>query len=161
MSAFDPPRAALRAIVAIALAEDIGIMGDITSLACVPDGAVGTGAFVAREPGVLAGTAAATEVFRQVDPRVEVAWHAGDGAGPGNLDSLGVIACVASNLDEAKIRHNLADVIAKLIRENNGADLALERVVQHAYWVPEQDCPQRIRADGYWETLLDDVERLI
>ena len=76
---FDPPISAGREAVARALAEDLGVLGDLTSTALLPSDAVGTGHFVARVPGVLAGTAVATEVFAQLDRAVTVTWAAGDG----------------------------------------------------------------------------------
>ena len=78
-SDFDAPAHAVRDAVARALAEDLGPLGDLTSLALVPAGASGAGEFVARVPGVLAGTAAATEVYAQLDRDVEVRWLAADG----------------------------------------------------------------------------------
>lgn len=80
MNEFDPPYGEVRAVVARALAEDLGVLGDITSLAVVEPDAHGTGRVVARAPGVLAGTAAATEAFRAVDPAIGVRWLAHDGA---------------------------------------------------------------------------------
>jgi nicotinate-nucleotide pyrophosphorylase (carboxylating) len=76
---FDPPVSAVREAVARALAEDLGVLGDLTSTALVPADAAGTGYFVARRPGVLAGTATALEVFAQLDPAVTVTWVAADG----------------------------------------------------------------------------------
>jgi len=76
---FDPPVTAVREAVARALAEDLGVLGDLTSTALVPAGVAGTGHFVARVAGFLAGTAAATEVFAQLDPAVTVTWAAQDG----------------------------------------------------------------------------------
>ena len=76
---FDPPVSAVREAVARALAEDLGVLGDLTSTALIPAGAAGTGHFVARRPGVLAGTAPAAEVFAQLDPAVTVTWSAADG----------------------------------------------------------------------------------
>jgi nicotinate-nucleotide pyrophosphorylase (carboxylating) len=76
---FDPPVSAVREAVARALAEDLGVLGDLTSTALIPSDAVGTAHFVARKAGVLAGTAAATEVFAHLDPAVTVTWSAGDG----------------------------------------------------------------------------------
>src|SRR5688572_4433330 len=76
---FDPPVSAVREAVARALAEDLGVLGDLTSTALIPADAVGTGHFVARVPGVLAGTATAGEVFAQLDPVVTVEWAAADG----------------------------------------------------------------------------------
>jgi nicotinate-nucleotide pyrophosphorylase (carboxylating) len=76
---FDPPVSAVREAVARALAEDLGVLGDLTSTALIPSDAVGTGHFVARVDGVLAGTTVATEVFAQLDPSVTVSWLAADG----------------------------------------------------------------------------------
>ncbi len=69
----------VREVVARALAEDLGPLGDLTA-ALVPESATATVAVVARQSGVLAGTACATEVFAQLDERVAVAWNVGDGA---------------------------------------------------------------------------------
>ena len=72
MTAFDPPRAVVRRLVEDALAEDLGILGDITSLACVDEDQHAEAVFVARDDGVLAGTALATETFRQLDEQIDV-----------------------------------------------------------------------------------------
>lgn len=76
---FDPPVSGIREAVARALAEDLGVLGDLTSTALIPADATGTGHFLARVAGVLAGTATATEVFAQLDPAVTVTWVAADG----------------------------------------------------------------------------------
>jgi len=78
MSSAHPPRAAVREAVARALAEDIGALGDLTA-SLIPVHQRATGAIVAREEGVLAGCAAATEVFNQVDQSLVVRWQADDG----------------------------------------------------------------------------------
>ncbi len=77
MSSFDPPAESVRAVVKLALAEDLGQLGDITS-ALVPSGDV-TARLVARADGCLAGRACVTEVFRQVDPAIILKWNASDG----------------------------------------------------------------------------------
>lgn len=79
MTSFDPPVPALRDLVARALAEDLGVLGDITSIACVGEDQTAVAAFVAREEGVLAGSAAVAEVFRQIDDLVAVEWRVRDG----------------------------------------------------------------------------------
>jgi nicotinate-nucleotide pyrophosphorylase (carboxylating) len=79
VSDFDPPMTAVRPVVRAALAEDLGTLGDLTSLAVVPEDARGGGRIVARRAGVIAGTAAATEVFRQVDRSVALRWPVVDG----------------------------------------------------------------------------------
>ncbi|MFA5884541.1 MAG: carboxylating nicotinate-nucleotide diphosphorylase [Acidimicrobiia bacterium] len=75
---FDPPRHMVTEAVARAVAEDLGPLGDI-SAALLPDDAVTIADFVPRAPGVLAGTACATEAYAQLDGRVRVTWSASDG----------------------------------------------------------------------------------
>ncbi len=79
MADFDPPPLALQELVRRALIEDFGTLGDLTSLATIPEAAIARGEIVARAPGVLAGCAAAAEVFRQVDGGVVVEWRTSDG----------------------------------------------------------------------------------
>jgi nicotinate-nucleotide pyrophosphorylase (carboxylating) len=74
----DPPVTAVREVVARALAEDLGVFGDVTA-GLVPPAAMVTAALVARAPGVLAGRLAATEAFAAVDPAIGVRWAAADG----------------------------------------------------------------------------------
>lgn len=69
----------LQRVIRTALAEDLGLVGDLTSQVTVPADATGTAYVVAREPGVLAGMAVAHETFAQVDPTVDVDWQICDG----------------------------------------------------------------------------------
>ena len=94
-SDFDPPIAGLRTLVARALEEDFGLLGDLTSIATIPDDATADAAIVARRYGVLAGTAAATEVFRQTDPSLTLQWHAADGD---IVENDRVLAAITGNL---------------------------------------------------------------
>jgi nicotinate-nucleotide pyrophosphorylase (carboxylating) len=91
MTAFDPPAPVVRRLVEDALAEDLGVLGDITSLACVDDERA-EAAFVARADGVLAGTALATETFRLLDDRVDVQWNLHDGDSLEAGAHIGVVA---------------------------------------------------------------------
>jgi nicotinate-nucleotide pyrophosphorylase (carboxylating) len=61
-----------------ALAEDLGT-GDITSECFIPADHRSSARIIAKEHGVLAGTDAAREVFRQVDPATEVGVLKSDG----------------------------------------------------------------------------------
>ena len=65
--------------VARALAEDLGLAGDITSAACLPADRTARLAMVARQPGRVAGLALAIEAFRQVDPAIRVKARVVDG----------------------------------------------------------------------------------
>ena len=64
--------------VEAALREDLG-SGDVTA-ALVPAAQRVRGSVVAREEAVLCGRAWVDETFRQLDPRVQLTWHAIDGA---------------------------------------------------------------------------------
>ena len=75
----DPPVTAVRDAVARALREDLEPLGDVTS-ALLPSDLVGSARVVARDEGVLAGTACASETFAQVDERITVEWAESDGA---------------------------------------------------------------------------------
>jgi nicotinate-nucleotide pyrophosphorylase (carboxylating) len=59
------------------LAEDVG-SGDITA-ALIPAERQASATILTRESAILCGTAWADEVFRQVDPAIEVEWLARDG----------------------------------------------------------------------------------
>jgi nicotinate-nucleotide pyrophosphorylase (carboxylating) len=85
MSDFDPPMSVVGEVVAAALAEDIGLLGDLTTTACIREDQTTTALFVARDDGVLAGTALVEETFRQIDDTAEVEWnlHDGDAVEPG------------------------------------------------------------------------------
>ena len=64
--------------IAAALKEDIG-QGDITTDFFVPETLHATGRIIAREKAIVAGAAAAADVFRQVDPSIEVRIIRADG----------------------------------------------------------------------------------
>jgi nicotinate-nucleotide pyrophosphorylase (carboxylating) len=68
----------LAELVASALAEDLGPLGDITA-ALLPSKATAEAFLVPRTAGVLAGCPAAREAFAQVDRTLGVAWSAWDG----------------------------------------------------------------------------------
>ena len=72
------PPAEIERVVRSALEEDLG-WGDVTTDSLVDPTLRASGRIVAREPGVLAGIAVAAEVFRQVDPSVEIGFEKADG----------------------------------------------------------------------------------
>ncbi|MCH2113101.1 MAG: carboxylating nicotinate-nucleotide diphosphorylase [Planctomycetes bacterium] len=73
-----PCASKLRSIVDAALIEDC-VDRDVTTLAVVPAEAVAKASIIARDEGVLAGTAVAEMVFRQCDSTLESTWLAEDG----------------------------------------------------------------------------------
>lgn len=75
-----PEAAACERLVRLALDEDLGAAGDLTSQALIPPDMPGQAAFVARAAGRLAGLAAARMVFHLVDARVAFTDDLADGA---------------------------------------------------------------------------------
>ncbi len=69
----------LEPLVRMALLEDLGRAGDITTDAVVPADVRAEGALVARQPGVIAGLELARLAFSLIDPRVELTEVRGDG----------------------------------------------------------------------------------
>lgn len=65
------PRSALQRVVSVALEEDLG-RGDATTDACVERTRAGRASMRARERLVWCGADAVVEVFRQIDPGIEV-----------------------------------------------------------------------------------------
>lgn len=74
----EPPANAVRAAVERALAEDVLPLGDI-SAALIDPRRPANAVLAVRAEGRIAGTACATETFRQVDPGLTVTWLATDG----------------------------------------------------------------------------------
>ena len=69
----------LENFIRLALDEDIR-SGDITSLACIPEGSRSKAKLLVKEEGVLAGVAFAEMVFKWVDPTIKFEPHLADGA---------------------------------------------------------------------------------
>jgi nicotinate-nucleotide pyrophosphorylase (carboxylating) len=67
-------------LIDLALDEDLGSAGDVTTRALVPSGAKGRAELWAKEPMVLSGLVAFVRTFERVDPRVKVKVLKGDGA---------------------------------------------------------------------------------
>lgn len=82
-----------------------------------------------------------------VIPENEVAWHAGDGNGPGNRKSIGVEICESG--DRAKTLDNAARLVAKLMEKHN-----IYKIVQHNHW-SGKDCPRILRNPSYIHNYMD------
>ncbi|HXG12306.1 MAG TPA: carboxylating nicotinate-nucleotide diphosphorylase [Gemmataceae bacterium] len=81
MNRFTPAEtAACQRLIELALEEDLGTGGDLTSQAVIPEPLEGAAVIVARSPGVLAGLPAAELVFRAIDPRVRFLPRMADGS---------------------------------------------------------------------------------
>ncbi|WP_423068674.1 carboxylating nicotinate-nucleotide diphosphorylase [Devosia sp. CN2-171] len=92
------PPALVEDAVRRALAEDLGLAGDLTSQATIPVAAVATATLSAREPGIIAGLPLALEVFRQLGGGVDVNPQVDDGALVGKGDIVAVVSGDARQL---------------------------------------------------------------
>ncbi|SEF83246.1 carboxylating nicotinate-nucleotide diphosphorylase [Algoriphagus boritolerans] len=68
----------LQKFIQSALLEDIG-PGDYSSLASIPEGKTGRAQLLIKDEGILAGVELAGEIFKSVDPRLEVQFFKKDG----------------------------------------------------------------------------------
>lgn len=73
------PDLLIEPVVRMALAEDLGRAGDVTAMACIPEGARMKAAFVARQPGVLAGIACVRLGVLAMDPAAKITLNLNDG----------------------------------------------------------------------------------
>jgi nicotinate-nucleotide pyrophosphorylase (carboxylating) len=73
------PDIMIEPIVRMALAEDLGRAGDVTALACIPEGARMRALVGARKPGVLAGMACMRLAVHAMDPKASVQIRINDG----------------------------------------------------------------------------------
>ena len=119
--------AAVREIVARALAEDLAGYGDITGRAFA--GAPARARLEARQDGVLSGSAAVVETARQVDPRLEVvlarsdgdAFAAGDRLAELAGDAAAILAVERTALNFVSRLSGVATLTAAFVAETAGS----------------------------------------
>jgi nicotinate-nucleotide pyrophosphorylase (carboxylating) len=92
------PPALIEDAIRRALAEDLGLAGDLTSQATIPADAVATATLSAREAGVIAGLPLAREVFRQLGDGVSIDPQVADGAVVTKGDIVAVVSGNARQL---------------------------------------------------------------
>jgi len=73
------PEVLIEPVVRLALAEDLGRAGDVTAMACIPEGARMKAAFAVRKPGVLAGIDCVRLAVLAMDPKASIDLRLRDG----------------------------------------------------------------------------------
>ncbi|MFN0051168.1 MAG: carboxylating nicotinate-nucleotide diphosphorylase [Planctomycetales bacterium] len=91
----DAETLAAAALIELALREDLGDAGDLTTQALIGESETGRVSIVARETGVLAGLPIAKQVLTAFDPQLTLTIFQSDGA---HLERGLVVAQVAGNL---------------------------------------------------------------
>ncbi|WP_139247293.1 carboxylating nicotinate-nucleotide diphosphorylase [Hyphomicrobium sp. NDB2Meth4] len=94
MAGLHLPSSVVDKAVAEALAEDLGLGGDVTTVSTVPHGTRASGVIAARKAGVVSGVQLAEAAFKTLDPFTEFEVVVGDG---GKVEAGGVIARVSGD----------------------------------------------------------------
>ncbi|MFC4025152.1 N-acetylmuramoyl-L-alanine amidase [Oceanobacillus longus] len=68
-------------------------------------------------------------------------WHAGDGRGDGNMNSIGIEICVNRDGDFKKAVENAAELVKKIMKDEG---IPQTNVVQHHRW-SSKNCPTNLR----------------
>lgn len=92
------PRLVIEPAVRAALLEDLGRAGDVTTDSIIGPDAHATVRLVAREPGVVAGTACAVLAWQLLDPAIDVAIHLPDGSRVDRGSVIGTVSGPARGL---------------------------------------------------------------
>lgn len=74
-------------------------------------------------------------------PHTVRCWHAGDGTGSGNFNSIGIEICVNSDGNFKKAVKNAAELVKKIMKDEG---IPLSKVVQHNHW-SGKNCPTNLR----------------
>lgn len=82
---------------------------------------------------------------RQHLPLDEVGWHAGDGRGPGNYQSIGIEICENSDGDRAQAERHAASLAALLIASLPSLGGSVDCLRQHYDWTGK-NCPHLLRS---------------
>lgn len=115
-------------VIAQALAEDAGDLGDITTKATMAPNATATGVFLAKATGCLSGIEVANRVFRTVDSSLVLDWTKKDGDHVKTGERFGTVSGDAGAILTAeRIALNLmqrmsgiATLTAQMVREIDG-----------------------------------------
>lgn len=90
-------------------------------------------------------------------PDNETAWHAGDGSGNGNRQSIGIEICMNSDGNLLGATDMAVKLTAQLCKKHN---IPIGNVVQHNRW-SGKNCPQMIRSGKpyNWDTFISKVKK--
>lgn len=69
-------------------------------------------------------------------------WHAGDGSGKGNTQSIGIEMCINSDGNYPQTVDNTVDLVVHLMKKHN---IPLENIKQHNFW-SGKNCPMIMRS---------------
>lgn len=85
-------------------------------------------------------------------------WHAGDGSGKGNTESIGIEICVNSDGDYLKAVQNAVELVSELMKKHN---IPIGNVKQHNHW-SGKNCPTQLRNGSKginWNQFIEKVKK--
>ena len=91
----------LQLIIQNALREDVGD-GDHSTLACIPNSAVGKAKLLVKDTGIIAGVVFAKMIFEQVDPSLKLETYIKDGEEVTNGDVVFVVCGSSQSILKAE-----------------------------------------------------------
>lgn len=83
-------------------------------------------------------------------------WHAGDGKGKGNTESIGIEMCINSDGNFSKTVDNTVDLIIHLMNTHN---IPINNIVQHNKW-SGKNCPNSLRNNRYGIIWYDFINKI-
>ncbi len=134
---------ACRRLLDLALEEDLGANGDLTSLAVIPPDTPGRAALVARADGVVAGLPAAEMTFSAVDPQLSFQTRIADGTA---VQPGAVLAVVSGRMRSILTGERTA---LNFLQRLSGVATATARYVQAAAGLPCQVLDTRKTTPGW------------
>ncbi|WP_417524660.1 carboxylating nicotinate-nucleotide diphosphorylase [Marinovum sp.] len=122
------PDLVLEPMLRMALTEDLGSYGDITTRTVIPAGTIYKARLTAREPGVVSGMQVAALAFRLVDPALSLTTHLPDGSAcaPGDVlmeiegDAASILTGERVALNFAGRLSGIASLTAAFVAETRG-----------------------------------------
>lgn len=97
----------------LALQEDLG-NGDVTSIACIPNGVKGKAKIIAKENGIIAGLEYISAIGKKLDPNITIAVHCKDG------DEVKIGDCVAEFEGDGKALLSAERLILNIMQRMSG-----------------------------------------
>ncbi|WP_367899891.1 peptidoglycan recognition protein family protein, partial [Bacillus pseudomycoides] len=93
------------------------------------------------------------EIYQHL-PLNENGWHAGDGDGPGNRQSIAIEIAVNRDGNYSKAVDNAKKLVAYLMKETG---VPLNNIVKHQRW-SGKNCPANMINNGLWDSFVNGVE---
>ena len=134
---------ACRRLLDLALEEDLGANGDLTSQAVIPPDTPGRAALVARAAGVVAGLPAAEMTFAIIDPQLSFQTRIADGT---TISPGAVLAVVSGRMRSILTGERTA---LNFLQRLSGVATATARYVQAAAGLPCQVLDTRKTTPGW------------